>query len=160
MCIRDRPWGSSDEIAKVSPIDASASYLAHIRTVWGHKFPDAPLENQDLVITVPASFDEGARSLTLEAARSVGLHNVRLLEEPQAVCYDWLRRNAEQLKQKLANVHLLLVCDVGGGTTDLTLIKVEQGEIEPKLTRIGVGNHLMLGGDLSLIHISEPTRPY
>ncbi|MEI6708386.1 MAG: Hsp70 family protein [Methylococcales bacterium] len=152
------PWGSSDEIAKVSPIDASASYLAHIRTVWGHKFPDAPLENQDLVITVPASFDEGARSLTLEAARSVGLHNVRLLEEPQAVCYDWLRRNAEQLKQKLANVHLLLVCDVGGGTTDLTLIKVEQGEIEPKLTRIGVGNHLMLGGDnidLALARLTE-----
>jgi molecular chaperone DnaK (HSP70) len=141
------PWGSSDDIAKVSPIDASASYLAHIKMVWGHQFPDAPLENQDLVITVPASFDEGARSLTLEAARSVGLHNVRLLEEPQAVCYDWLRRNTGNLKQLLADVHLLLVCDVGGGTTDLTLIKVEQGETEPKLTRIGVGNHLMLGGD-------------
>jgi molecular chaperone DnaK (HSP70) len=152
------PWGSSDDIAKVSPIDASASYLAHIRTVWGHKFPDSPLENQDLIITVPASFDEGARSLTLEAARSVGLHNVRLLEEPQAVCYDWLRRNAGNLKQKLADVHLLLVCDVGGGTTDLTLIKVEQGDIEPKLTRIGVGNHLMLGGDnidLALARLTE-----
>jgi molecular chaperone DnaK (HSP70) len=141
------PWGSSDDINKVSPIDASASYLAHIRTVWQHRFPDAPLEQQDLVITVPASFDEGARSLTLEAARSAGLLNVRLLEEPQAVCYDWLRRNAGNLKQLLAHVHLLLVCDVGGGTTDFTLIKVEQGEHEPKLTRIGVGNHLMLGGD-------------
>ncbi|MDD1617008.1 MAG: chaperone heat-shock protein, partial [Methylococcaceae bacterium NSP1-2] len=152
------PWGSADDINKVSPIDASASYLAHIRTVWAHKFPDAPLEQQDLVITVPASFDEGARSLTLEAARSAGLHNVRLLEEPQAVCYDWLRRNAGNLKQLLADVHLLLVCDVGGGTTDLTLIKVEQGEIEPKLTRIGVGNHLMLGGDnidLALARLAE-----
>jgi molecular chaperone DnaK (HSP70) len=152
------PWGSSDDINKVSPIDASASYLAHICTVWRHQFPDAPLDEQDLVITVPASFDEGARSLTLEAARSVGLHNVRLLEEPQAVCYDWLRRNAGNLKQLLTDVHLLLVCDVGGGTTDLTLIKVEQGEIEPKLTRIGVGNHLMLGGDnidLALARLAE-----
>jgi molecular chaperone DnaK (HSP70) len=152
------PWGSSDEISKVSPIDASASYLAHIRTVWGHKFPDAPLEQQDIVITVPASFDEAARSLTLEAARIAGLTKVRLLEEPQAVCYDWLRRNAENIKHALANVHLLLVCDVGGGTTDLTLIKVEQGEHEPKLTRIGVGDHLMLGGDnidLALAHLAE-----
>jgi molecular chaperone DnaK (HSP70) len=152
------PWGSSDDIAKVSPIAASASYLAHIRTVWGHKFPDAPLEQQDIVITVPASFDEAARSLTLEAARLAGLYNVRLLEEPQAVCYDWLRRHSGTIKQALANVHLLLVCDVGGGTTDLTLIKVEQGEQEPKLTRIGVGDHLMLGGDnidLALAHLAE-----
>ena len=152
------PWGSSDDITKVSPIAASASYLAHIRTVWRHKFPDAPLEQQDIVITVPASFDEAARSLTLEAARFAGLYNVRLLEEPQAVCYDWLRRHSGSIKQALANVHLLLVCDVGGGTTDLTLIKVEQGEHEPKLTRIGVGDHLMLGGDnidLALAHLAE-----
>ncbi|MGZ5007475.1 MAG: Hsp70 family protein, partial [Methylobacter sp.] len=108
--------------------------------------------------TVPASFDEAARSLTLEAARLAGLYNVRLLEEPQAVCYDWLRRHAGTIKQALANVHLLLVCDVGGGTTDLTLIKVEPGEQEPKLTRIGVGDHLMLGGDnidLALAHLAE-----
>ncbi|MFA5016559.1 MAG: Hsp70 family protein, partial [Methylobacter sp.] len=152
------PWGSSDDISKVSPIAASASYLSHIRTVWGHQFPGAPLEKQDIVITVPASFDEAARSLTLEAARLAGLPNVRLLEEPQAVCYDWLRRNTGTIKQALANVHLLLVCDVGGGTTDLTLIKVEQGEQEPKLTRIGVGDHLMLGGDnidLALAHLAE-----
>jgi molecular chaperone DnaK (HSP70) len=152
------PWGGSDDVGKVSPIAASASYLSHIRTVWGHRFPDAPLEKQDIVITVPASFDEAARSLTLEAARLAGLHSVRLLEEPQAVCYDWLRRHAGTIKQALANVHLLLVCDVGGGTTDLTLIKVEQGEQEPKLTRIGVGDHLMLGGDnidLALAHLAE-----
>ena len=152
------PWGSGDDIAKVSPIDASASYLAHIRTVWGHRFPDAPLEQQTLVITVPASFDEAARSLTLEAARSAGLPQVRLLEEPQAVCYDWLRRHAGNINAALADVHLLLVCDVGGGTTDLTLIKVEPGEHEPKLTRIGVGEHLMLGGDnidLALAHLAE-----
>jgi len=152
------PWGGSEDVDKVSPIDASASYLAHIRAVWGHRFPDAPLDKQDIVITVPASFDEAARSLTLEAARIAGFPNVRLLEEPQAVCYDWLRRHAGTIGQELADVHLLLVCDVGGGTTDLTLIKVEQGEQEPKLTRIGVGEHLMLGGDnidLALAHLAE-----
>ena len=152
------PWGGDEGISKVSPIDASASYLAHIRTVWSHKFPGAPLEQQDIVITVPASFDEAARSLTLEAALIAGLSRVRLLEEPQAVVYDWLRRNAGNIKQALADVHLLLVCDVGGGTTDLTLIKVEQGEQEPKLNRIGVGDHLMLGGDnidLALAHLVE-----
>lgn len=152
------PWGSSDEVNKISPLDASASYLAHIRTVWRHRFPDAPLEEQAIVITVPASFDEAARSLTLEAAKIAGLTDVRLLEEPQAVCYDWLRRNQHQIKEVLADVHLLLICDVGGGTTDLTLIKVEQGADEPKLTRIGVGDHLMLGGDnidLALAHLAE-----
>lgn len=152
------PWGSHEEVRKVSPLDASASYLSHIRMVWGHQFPNAPLADQDIVITVPASFDEGARSLTIEAARLAGLTNVRLLEEPQAVCYDWLRRNGQNIQQALQNVHLLLVCDVGGGTTDLTLIKVESGEPEPKLTRIGVGDHLMLGGDnidLALAHLAE-----
>ena len=152
------PWGSDDEIAKVSPLNASASYLTHIRTVWRHKFPNAPLEEQAIVITVPASFDEAARSLTLEAARIAGLNNIRLLEEPQAVCYDWLRRHQTNIKQALDKVNLLLVCDVGGGTTDLTLIKVEHGDDEPKLTRIGVGDHLMLGGDnidLALAHLAE-----
>lgn len=154
------PWGSADEIQKVSPLDASASYLSHIRTVWGHKFPDSSLEKQTIVITVPASFDEAARALTVEAAKIAGLSDIRLLEEPQAVCYDWLRRNTGTIKQALEKVHLLLVCDVGGGTTDLTLIKVEPGleNKEPKLTRIGVGNHLMLGGDnidLALAHLAE-----
>jgi len=152
------PWGSADDIQKVSPLEASASYLAHVRTVWAHKFPDAPLEKQTLVITVPASFDEAARSLTLEAAKIAGLPDIRLLEEPQAVCYDWLRRHSGNIKQALENVQLLLVCDVGGGTTDLTLIKVEKAQDEPKLTRIGVGDHLMLGGDnidLALAHLAE-----
>jgi molecular chaperone DnaK (HSP70) len=159
------PWGSNDDVSKVSPIAASASYLSHIRTVWGHKFPDAPLERQDIVLTVPASFDEGARALTLEAARLAGLSNIRLLEEPQAVFYDWLRRNplvarseSGSRKHELAEAHLLLICDVGGGTTDLTLIKIEHGGHEPKFTRIGVGDHLMLGGDnidLALAHLAE-----
>lgn len=152
------PWGSEDDTLKVSPLDASASYLAHVKTVWLHQFPQAPLEQQDIVLTVPASFDEGARSLTIEAARIAGLEHVRLLEEPQAVCYDWMRCHAQHLHEKLAEVHLLLVCDVGGGTTDLTLIKVEHDQDTPKLTRIGVGDHLMLGGDnidLALAHTLE-----
>lgn len=152
------PWGSDESVFKVSPLEASASYLRHVRLVWGQRFPDAPLELQDLVITVPASFDESARALTLEAAKQAGLTGVRLLEEPQAVCYDWLRRHAGSVGAALQQARLLLVCDVGGGTTDLTLIKIERGDGEPKLTRIAVGDHLMLGGDnidLALAHLSE-----
>jgi molecular chaperone DnaK (HSP70) len=152
------PWGSDAETPKVSPLEASASYLTHIKTVWRHQFPNAPLEQQTLVLTVPASFDESARSLTLLAAKKAGLHHLRLLEEPQAVCYDWLRRYSNTLKTALENVHLLLICDVGGGTTDLTLIKIESTEDLPKLTRIGVGDHLMLGGDnidLALARLAE-----
>lgn len=152
------PWGSDESVFKVSPLAASASYLTHVRTVWEQRFPDAPMAEQNVVITVPASFDESARSLTLEAANMAGLRDVRLLEEPQAVCYDWLRRHAGSVKPSLGESRLLLVCDVGGGTTDLTLIKIQHGAAEPQLTRIGVGDHLMLGGDnidLTLAHLAE-----
>ncbi len=152
------PWGAPDEVPKISPVEASASYLRHIRAAWNFHHPEAPLEAQDLVITVPASFDEGARALTLEAAKRAGLPELHLLEEPQAVCYDWLWRHRRDLHEQLNGVRLLLVVDVGGGTTDLTLIKVEPGEDEPGLTRIAVGNHLMLGGDnidLALAHLAE-----
>lgn len=141
------PWGSDESVFKVSPLEASASYLRHVCAVWRQRFPDAPLANQFVVITVPASFDESARSLTLAAANLAGLQNVRLLEEPQAVCYDWLRRQGPSIESVLRDSRLLLVCDVGGGTTDLTLIKIEGGESGPRLTRIAVGDHLMLGGD-------------
>ena len=152
------PWGSGDSVFKVSPLAASAGYLAHVRSVWEQQFPHAPLADQDIVLTVPASFDESARSLTLAAAKMAGLNQVRLLEEPQAVCYDWLRRHENNIAASLANSRLLLVCDVGGGTTDLTLIKIEPGQTQPQLTRIGVGDHLMLGGDnidLALAHLAE-----
>lgn len=152
------PWGAGDDVAKVSPVAASASYLAHVRSAWNTRFPEAPLEAQELVLTVPASFDEGARALTVEAARLAGLTWARLLEEPQAVFYDWLFRQRRDLGAELARTRLVLVCDVGGGTTDLTLIQVEMSEGEPKLTRIGVGDHLMLGGDnmdLALAHVAE-----
>jgi molecular chaperone DnaK (HSP70) len=152
------PWGAPEEIPKISPVEASASYLRHVRSAWNYHHPEALLENQEIVVTVPASFDEAARTLTIEATRLAGLPNVRLLEEPQAVCYDWLWNHRKSLQKQLAGARLLLVCDIGGGTTDLTLIKIEPGEDEPKLTRIAVGNHLMLGGDnidLTLAHLAE-----
>ncbi|TCK39260.1 Hsp70 protein [Paraburkholderia sp. BL8N3] len=152
------PWGAGDDVGKVSPVAASASYLAHLRAAWNHRFPDAPLEAQDVVLTVPASFDEGARALTLEAARMAKLPALRLLEEPQAAFYDWLFHHRDALSAELADTRLVLICDVGGGTTDLTLIKVQMEGGEPQLTRIGVGNHLMLGGDnmdLALAHLVE-----
>ena len=156
------PWGADDEVLKVSPVAASASYLAHVRAAWQHRFPQAPLEQQQVILTVPASFDEGARALTLAAARQAGLPSLRLLEEPQAAFYDWLFRHQEQLAEQLAETRLLLVCDVGGGTSDLTLIQVAIVDGQPQLTRIGVGDHLMLGGDnmdLALAHLVEARLP-
>ncbi|HEU0201602.1 MAG TPA: Hsp70 family protein, partial [Burkholderiaceae bacterium] len=138
------PWGAGEDTAKISPVAASASYLAYVRAAWNHRFPHAPLEQQDIVLTVPASFDEGARALTVEAARLAKVPNVRLLEEPQAAFYDWLFRHRRSLSTELAQTRLVLVCDVGGGTTDLTLIRVAMEDGEPQLTRIGVGDHLML----------------
>jgi len=152
------PWGAPAEVHKVSPVDASASYLRYVRAAWNAQFPDSPMERQDIVLTVPASFDETARALTLSAARLAGLPKLRLLEEPQAAFYDWLLRHRNQLAEELAQTQLVLVCDVGGGTTDLSLIKVELVDDEPQLTRIGVGKHLMLGGDnmdLALAHAVE-----
>ncbi|MEM5386259.1 Hsp70 family protein [Paraburkholderia phymatum] len=142
------PWGAPEDVAKVSPVAASASYLAHVRAAWNARFADARLEQQNVILTVPASFDEGARALTLEAARLAKLPALRLLEEPQAAFYDWLFHHRARLRDELADTRLVLICDVGGGTTDLTLIKVQiDANGEPQLTRIGVGNHLMLGGD-------------
>ena len=141
------PWGAPDEVPKVSPVAASAGYLAHVRAAWNHRHPDDRLEDQDLVLTVPASFDDAARALTLEAARSAGLDRLRLLEEPQAAMYDWLLRHRRTLAADLAGTRLVLVCDVGGGTTDLSLLRVGGHAAEPQLERIAVGQHLMLGGD-------------
>jgi hypothetical protein len=152
------PWGAEADVAKVSPVAASASYLAHLRGAWNARFPAHPLEQQQIVLTIPASFDEGARALTLEAARMAGLPGLRLLEEPQAAFYDWLFRQRATLTADLAETRLVLVCDVGGGTTDFSLIKVEMIDGQPRISRIGVGNHLILGGDnmdLALAHLVE-----
>lgn len=152
------PWGAAPDVPRVSPLQASAGYLDHVRRAWNHRSPNDSLESQDIVLTVPASFDEVARRLTVEAARLAGLPQVRLVEEPQAACYDWLARHAEILEDSLAGIRTLLVCDLGGGTTDLTLIRVERTDSGPQLVRIGVGEHLMLGGDnmdLALAQIAE-----
>ncbi|MET3619320.1 Hsp70 family protein [Burkholderia ambifaria] len=154
------PWGAADGVDKVSPVDASASYLAHVRAAWDARFPDAPLAKQDVILTVPASFDDGARALTVEAAKRAKLPALRLLEEPQAAFYDWLYGQRATLRDTFAAPRRVLICDVGGGTTDLTLVDVAPGDDgEPTFTRVGVGNHLMLGGDnmdLALARLVEP----
>ncbi|MGI9894416.1 Hsp70 family protein [Vibrio natriegens] len=157
------PWAGAQDVDKVSPVIASASYLNHIRQAWNYRHPSNKLEDQDVVVTVPASFDETARKLTLEAAELAGLKKIVLLEEPQAVCYDWYARHQQTAADELKDLPLILVCDVGGGTTDLSLIEAKfkqsnDSESELALDRIGVGEHLMLGGDnldLALAHLAE-----
>jgi len=149
------PWGAPEGVAKISPLQASASYLAHLRAAWDAQFPAAPLAQQELVLTVPASFDEGARALTLEAAQLAGLPPLRLLEEPQAALHDWLLMQSAQVGEALQGTEWLLVVDIGGGTTDLSLVQVQATAGLPELARRGVGAHLMLGGDnmdLALAH--------
>ena len=167
------PWGAPAEVPKVSPVAASAGVLAHVRAAWNQRFPKAPLEAQSIVLTVPASFDDAARELTLQAARDAGLGPLRLLEEPQAALQDWLFRHRGTLAEALAGVRLILICDVGGGTTDLSLVRVETGtggprfervaQAEaPRFERVAVGRHLMLGGDnmdLALAHLVERRLP-
>lgn len=154
------PWGAPDEVPKVSPLEASASYLRHVRQAWDQAHPGAPLARQDIVLTVPASFDDGARQLTLQAAALAGLATVHLIEEPQAAFYDWVHARRDQLAQQLAGTLRLLVVDVGGGTTDLTLIDATlDAQGQPQLARTGVGDHLVLGGDnmdLALARWIEP----
>lgn len=153
------PWAGAHDVAKVSPVIASASYLNHIRQAWNYRHPSHRLEDQNVIITVPASFDETARKLTIEAATLAGLSSIVLLEEPQAVCYDWYARHRHCASQQLQSLPLILVCDVGGGTTDLSLIEAKHSaDNQLSLDRIGVGEHLMLGGDnldLALAHLAE-----
>ncbi len=152
------PWAGAQDVNKVSPVIASASYLNHIRQAWNYRHPSNKLEDQDVVVTVPASFDETARKLTLEAAELAGLKKIVLLEEPQAVCYDWYARHQQTAADELKDLPLILVCDVGGGTTDLSLIEAKFTHDDLALDRIGVGEHLMLGGDnldLALAHLAE-----
>ena len=155
------PWGAGDDVAKVSPLQASASYLAHVKQAWDRQHPAALLHAQTVVLTVPASFDEGARALTLEAAQLAGLPQVQLLEEPKAAFHDWLLLQGDQLAAQLADSRLVLVVDVGGGTTDLTLIRVDaaaNGGL-PTLTRTAVGEHLMLGGDNMDLALARQLEP-
>ncbi|GAC1339052.1 MAG: Hsp70 family protein [Myxococcales bacterium] len=143
------PWGAPPEVPRISPVEASARILAHLRAAWDAQHPGAPLAEQDVVVTVPASFDEAARALTLQAAAQAGLPRLVLLEEPLAAFYDWTRRHRGDLAGALQGARLILVVDVGGGTTDLTPIEaaLPAGAAAPVLRRLAVGDHLLLGGD-------------
>ena len=141
------PWGGPDDVPKMSPVAASSGYLAHMRDAWNAALPDALLEHQDVLLTVPASFDAVARELTVRAAQDAGLPNVTLLEEPQAAFYAWIDANGERWRDGVHVGEVILVCDVGGGTTDFTLIAVREEHGSLVLDRIAVGDHILLGGD-------------
>lgn len=143
------PWGGPADVPRLSPVAAQASLLRHLADAWNHAHPEAPLAQQDVVLTIPASFDEAARALTLQAARDAGfeLGRLNLLEEPQAAFYDFTSRHRDSLGQALAHVGLVLVVDVGGGTTDFSLVQVAMLPEGPALQRLAVGDHLLLGGD-------------
>jgi molecular chaperone DnaK (HSP70) len=160
------PWHGSADVEKRSPLDVSAAYLAHLRYAWNDSHPEHPLEQQDVVLTVPASFDEVARELTVQAARQAGFGSLTLVEEPQAAFYAWIAGQGDNWEARVRPGQTILVCDVGGGTTDFTLIRVRPvGQNLPAADgrqvhfhRVAVGEHLILGGDnldLALAHHIE-----
>jgi molecular chaperone DnaK (HSP70) len=156
------PWGAPSEARRVSPVEASAAYIRHMRDAWNATFarddPAAQFEAQEIVLTVPASFDEAARELTVEAAKRAGLASVTLLEEPQAAFYCWIVTHQDVWQREVRSGELILVCDIGGGTTDFSLITVVETPTGPGFRRVAVGDHLMLGGDnidLALAHRIE-----
>ena len=141
------PWQAPADVQRVSPVEASRHYLNHLRAAWDHQFSDTPLVDQEIVLTVPASFDAAARDLTLAAAQQAGLKNVTLLEEPQAAFYAWTEQMGENFRKHVKPGDVVLVVDVGGGTSDFSLIAVTEQAGEVQLTRIAVGDHILLGGD-------------
>lgn len=151
------PWQGDVTGRRLSPVEASARYLGHLRAAWNHAHPEAPLEDQHVVLTIPASFDEVARELSLEAARSAGLEEVTLIEEPQAAFYDWMYGGPANARP-LPMGSVALVVDCGGGTTDFSLIAVKEHHGEASYERQAVGEHLLLGGDnfdIALAHQIE-----
>ena len=156
------PWGSPSEARKVSPVEASSDYIAHIRDAWNDQFARNDethrLERQEVILTVPASFDEAARELTIEASKRAGIVQPILLEEPQAAFYCWIVTHQDVWQREVRAGELILVCDIGGGTTDFSLITVVETPSGPGFRRVAVGDHLMLGGDnidLALAHRVE-----
>jgi molecular chaperone DnaK (HSP70) len=141
------PAGSSTDVAKISPLEASVRYLEHVRAAWDAAHTDAPLSEQLVTITVPASFDPAARELTAEAARAAGLGHAVLLEEPQAALYSWVASSKGGWRRQVGVHDTILVIDVGGGTSDFSLIAVREQDGELSLERIAVGEHILLGGD-------------
>ncbi len=153
------PWHGASDVQRLSPVEVSARYLAHVRGAWDAQYPRHPLAEQDFVLTLPASFDEVARELTVKAAALAGLPRVVLIEEPQAAFYAWIYAHSENWDQWVRPGQKILVCDIGGGTSDFTLIHVRRGEAgKVRFHRVAVGDHLILGGDnldLALAHHLE-----
>lgn len=152
----------ADKDHKLSPLEATCLYLTHIRDAWNHLFAksqnDSEFEQQEIILTVPASFDEVARRLTVEAAKMAGYVHLTLLEEPQAAFYSWISLHEHVWEQKMKAGEIILVCDVGGGTTDFSLIEVEKTENKLGFSRKEVGDHLLLGGDnmdAAIAHLLE-----
>jgi hypothetical protein len=145
------PWQAPEEVPKLSPVEVSSQFLQHLRTVWdggqAAGQPELALAEQDVLLTVPASFDEEARELTRRAAEQAGFKHVTLLEEPQAAFYAWLESHGDAWRSRVKVGDLVLVCDVGGGTTDFSLITVSEENGELTLKRVAVGDHILLGGD-------------
>ena len=160
------PW-AAEATPRMSPVEASAALLRHLRDAWNHAEAHGDeslrLERQQVVLTVPASFDEEARELTVEAAQGVGLEHLTLLEEPLAAVYAWMAAHAGDLAHALTPGEVLLVCDVGGGTTDFTLVRAAAAEGRGvEFERVAVGDHLLLGGDnvdLALAALVERRLP-
>lgn len=145
------PWEGTAKVDKISPVQASSHILTHIRMAWNFEMadadPDRVLENQEIYLTVPASFDAVARELTVKAAHLAGLTDVTLIEEPQAAFYSWIDRSKDKWRDKVEKGDLVLVCDVGGGTSDFSLIEVQEEDGNLCLERLAVGEHLLVGGD-------------
>ena len=140
------PWKAAEGLARISPVQASTEYLKHLRAAWDYEHPDAPFDEQDVLVTIPASFDAVARELTQRAAEAAGYRNVTMLEEPQAAFYAWIERHPDW-RGRVAKGDLVLVVDIGGGTTDFSLIAVTEMNGELQLERLAVGEHILLGGD-------------
>ena len=150
------PHDAPEEVARVSPLEASTRYLKHLRQAWEHAHPEAPFAQQAVTVTIPASFDPAARELTAEAARAAGYDAVTLLEEPQAALYSWIQNSDGRWRKEVKPGDIILVVDVGGGTSDFSLIAIleRDGKLEPH--RVAVGDHILLGGDnmdLALAHL-------
>ena len=145
------PWQAPEEVPKLSPVEASSQFLQYLRTVWDSKGAgeqgQLAFAEQDVLLTVPASFDEEARELTRRAAKQAGYDHVTLLEEPQAAFYAWLESQGDAWRHRIKIGDLVLVCDIGGGTTDFSLIMVSEENGELTLKRVAVGDHILLGGD-------------
>jgi hypothetical protein len=145
------PWQAPEEVRKLSPVNASSQYLQYLRAMWdstrANENPELGLSKQDILLAVPASFDEEARELTMHAAAEAGLDHVTLLEEPQAAFYAWLESQGDSWRERIRVGDLVLVCDIGGGTTDFSLIAVSEENGGLTLKRVAVGDHILLGGD-------------